>query len=200
MPVSCTDPQRRRQTTGRPGDSGAWIAGSDDVFRSCLPDQTSSPHDFVLPNPLPSQLPNGAYSICLTQDFTDEGCGPLLINGGTSTPITDAPQQDDSAESTVLSVPPATVETTVPCSGQSVSDSFDYVEGHQGAATIEEAVDGWTFEGGAPYLRAELASVVDAQTGRAALVDADGNLRILLTVRENENGWLVESSERCLDP
>ncbi len=78
--------------------------------------------------------------------------------------------------------------------------SFDYAEGTPGAATIEEAVDDWTFEGGAPYLRAELVSVVDAETGRAALVDVDGNLRILLTVSESDNGWLVEISQRCLDP
>lgn len=89
---------------------------------------------------------------------------------------------------------------TVPCSGEKESSSFDYAEGQQGAATIQQAVDGWTFYGGAPYLRIELVSVVDPDTGRAALVDGDGNLRILLNLREGANGWLVESSERCLDP
>ncbi len=122
---------------------------------------------------------------------------PTSGASGTAPPITDPPRHDEPAASTV---PIDLDDATVPCAGESESTSFDYAEGKQGAATIEEAVDGWTFDGGAPYLRAELVSVEDAETGRAALIDGDGNLRILLTVRENENGWLVESSERCLDP
>ena len=87
------------QRLGVLGDSGTWVAGSDDVFRACLVDETSSPHDFVLPNPLPSELPNGAYSICLTRDFTDEGCGPLVIDGADGvTVVTNPPEQPRTGE------------------------------------------------------------------------------------------------------
>lgn len=131
-----------------------------------------------------------------------------------ATRTTDAPERDDTAEpasdtapaasatASATSVPAAPFdigEMTVPCAGESTSDSFDYPEGHQGATTIQEAVDGWTFQGGASYLRYDLNAVVDPETGRAALIDGDGIARILLTVRENGNGWLVESSQRCLD-
>ncbi|MGB3734002.1 MAG: hypothetical protein WA964_03535 [Ilumatobacter sp.] len=116
---------------------------------------------------------------------------------GTNPPITDPPRQAGTAVSTA---PIDLAGATVPCVGESETASLDYAEGTPGAATIEEAVDDWTFEGGAPYLRAELVSVVHAETGRAALVDVDGNLRILLTVSESDNGWLVETSQRCLDP
>lgn len=95
-------------------------------------------------------------------------------------------------------IDPATA--TIPCSGEKEANSFEFAEGQPGSATIQEAVDGWSFYGGAPYLRAELVSVVDPDSGRAALVDRDGNVRILLHVQETSNGWLVDFSERCLDP
>lgn len=128
-----------------------------------------------------------------TTPSTETGSG----ESGTSQAITDPPQRDEPGASAPLM---DLADATVPCAGESMTNSFDYADGKPGAATIEEAVDSWTFEGSAPYLRAELVSFVDTESGRAALVDGDGNLRILLTVRENENGWLVESSQRCLDP
>ena len=104
-----------------------------------------------------------------------------------------------SSSTTVPAAPVDIGDLTVPCEGESTSHSFDYPEGHQGAATTQEAVDGWTFQGGAPYLRYDLSAVVDPETGQAALIDDDGIVRILLTVRKTKNGWLVESSQRCLD-
>ena len=125
------------------------------------------------------------------------GKTPTTGASGTNPPTTDPPRQDEPAAAAPLI---DLADATVPCAGETMTNSFDYADGQHGAATIEEAVDSWTFESGAPYLRAELVSVVDAKTGRAVLVDGDGNLRILLTVSETENGWLVHSSQRCLDP
>jgi len=135
---------------------------------------------------VPVNVPAGEYYLCITQPENPAGCATVMV--------TDPPRQDKPAPLIDLA------DATVPCVGEIESNSFDYVEGKPGSGTIGEAVDGWTFEGGAPYLRAGLVSIVDPETGRAALIDGEGNLRILLNVRENENGWLVESSERCLDP
>lgn len=134
-------------------------------------------------------LTNSARSLVVYggQDWTGDD-GQLLNEMWIWTPPSEQTETVDLASA------------TVPCDGEREFASFDYAEGEQGAETIKEAVDGWTFQGGAPYLRAELDSLSDASTGQAALIDSDGNVRILLAVRETADGWFVDSSERCLDP
>jgi hypothetical protein len=104
-----------------------------------------------------------------------------------------------SAATGVVTTVTDAVAATVECSGEMMSNSFDYEEGARGADSMEAAVDGWTFEGGAPYLRYDLRSDIDVRTGTANLVDESGLVRIVLSVRDYGNGWLVESSERCVD-
>lgn len=124
---------------------------------------------------------------------------PEVQNAGrTTTPDSSSPIVSSAPEEAPSLINPATA--TIPCSGEMEANSFEFAEGQQGSATIHEAVDGWSFYGGAPYLRAELVSVVDPDSGWAALVDHDGTVRIRLHVQETSNGWLVDSSERCLDP
>lgn len=45
----------------------------------------------------------------------------------------------------------------------------------------------------------DLDSIVNSETGHAALIDDVDITRVLLNVRENESGWMVDSSQRCLD-
>lgn len=117
-------------------------------------------------------------------------------DSGTSIPTTDlagsvaTPPVPDVAE------PPPTVASRVECPGELMTTSFDYVEGAAGADSIETAVDGWTFEGGAPYLRSDLRSIVDDRNRLTNLVDESGTVRIVLSLRDYGNGWLVETSER----
>lgn len=69
------------------------------------------------------------------------------------------------------------------------------------AETIDEAARDWMTNGDGAHhavYASQLEPVVEP-TGRVELVDDEGEVRIVLIARDYGNGWLIESTERCID-
>ena len=54
-------------------------------------------------------------------------------------------------------------------------------------------------DGAHPAVNASQLEPVAKPTGRVELVDDEGEVRIVLIARDDGNGWLIESTERCVD-
>lgn len=79
--------------------------------------------------------------------------------------------------------------------------TYTHEEGAEGFATVEQAVRDWMTngDGAHPQVNASALELVIEQTGRASLVDGDGHVRVVVIAHDVGNGWLVATTERCVD-
>lgn len=114
------------------------------------------------------------------------------------------PAAGSEVESSSSTGPTTTLHTTpsgLQCAAEVESGTYTFEEGAEGFETIEEAARDWMTngDGAHPAVVASQLDPVAEPTGRVELVDDDGEVRIVLIARDYGNGWLIESTERCVD-
>lgn len=128
--------------------------------------------------------------------------------GSTDDAAAPVPPANAAGDATVplpVDPPPTSSFTTylgLECSFEAESATYTFGETATGFPTIEGAVEDWLTNGDGVVAEADfgdLEAVIDGAR-RVHLVDRDGAVRVVVLVTERGGGWLVESTERCVDP
>lgn len=129
-----------------------------------------------------------------------------VVGCGESDPVQEAraPTAEADVDTSSTTGPTITLYTTtlgLQCAAEVESGIYDYEEGAAGFETVEEAARDWMTngDGAHPAVGATHLNPVAGPAGRVELVDDSGEVQIILVARHYGNGWLIESTERCVE-